>query len=314
MATRVASLYAELKADTSQLKAGLSDAEGRLQKTEQQSNRLKDSLKGIGGALAGAGIAIGAFRQALDLAKQGAEMERVREKFDRLAVTYGTTGEALQNELKPAMQGLVSDQEALASATDIMSLHLVNSEKDVLRLANASSQLGFDMNQLVLTLSNKTTMRFDSLGLKVAGFKEKVDELRASGMSANDAFTEAFLQQAEAQMKTLGNTADSDVAVFMRFDAEVKNMGDGVKLFLAEGLTPWLRLLTTDLPVALATASAFMHTNVYEIIQYGSLAGAMAHNMEDFNKAIRDQAAAAAGRERKQALCRYVSRAQVRHR
>ena len=78
------------------------------------------------------------------------------------------------------------------------------------------------MNQLVLTLTNQTTMRFDALGVSVADFDEKVKALEESGLSAQDAFTEAFLQQAEEQIEKVGSAADTTMGNFMQLEAAVK--------------------------------------------------------------------------------------------
>jgi hypothetical protein len=98
-----------------------------------------------------------------------------------------------------------------------------------------------NMNQLVLTLTNQTTMRFDNLGVSVDGFKEKVKALEDAGMSANDAFKEAFLQQAEDQIARVGSIAESSAGKLMMMESAFANLGDAIKLQLATtfaGLAP----------------------------------------------------------------------------
>ena len=95
------------------------------------------------------------------------------------------------------------------------------------------------MNQLVLTLTNQTTMRFDALGISVDGFQEKVKALEAAGMSANDAFKEAFLQQAEEQITKVGNAADSAVGAFQKMEAAQANYFNALKQDLVEAGTWW---------------------------------------------------------------------------
>jgi hypothetical protein len=119
--------------------------------------------------------------------------------------------------------------ELMASATDFLSLGLANSHDEVIRLSNVSSQLGMDMNQLVLTLTNQTTMRFDALGVSVAGFDEKVQKLKDSGMDANKAFNEAFLQQAEEQIERVGSATQESIGSFMRLEAAWANATDTAK-------------------------------------------------------------------------------------
>ena len=77
--------------------------------------------------------------------------------------------------------------EAMALAADLLALGLAKNSDEAVRLAKVQSGLGMDMNQLVL-LTNQTTMRFDALGVSVDGFDEKVKQLKATGMSTNEAF------------------------------------------------------------------------------------------------------------------------------
>jgi hypothetical protein len=157
------------------------------------------------GVVIGVLTAVGfAAKAAFDFARQGAELEYTAQKFDRLAASIGTTSDALMGDLRAATRGTVSDAQLMASATDFMALGLAKTHAEAVRLAKVAGGLGMNMNQLVLTLTNQTTMRFDALGVSVDGFQAKVDALKAAGMSANDAFKAAFLQQAEEQLARVG--------------------------------------------------------------------------------------------------------------
>lgn len=160
-----------------------------------------------------------AAEQFYQLAREGAELEYTASKFDRLTESINTTTEALMVDLKEATDGTMSEMALMASATDFMTLGLAKSHDEVVRLTTVSSQLGMDMNQLVLTLTNQTTMRFDALGVAVDGFDEKVKALKDSGMDTNEAFTEAFLQQAEEQIAKVGSVTDESIGSFMRLEA-----------------------------------------------------------------------------------------------
>jgi len=197
---------------------------------------LTDLKSGIDLALTGINTFARAAEAAFQLGKEGAQLEYTREKFDRLAASIGTTGDALMTDLKKATRGMMSDAELVASAADLMALGLAKSHDEAVRLATVAGGLNMNMNQLVLTLTNQTTMRFDALGLSVAGFDDKVKALIETGMSAQDAFNEAFLQQAEEQLGKLGEVADSTLGSFKEFEAAVKNLGDALKLSLAPGL------------------------------------------------------------------------------
>lgn len=203
----------------------------------QAKMSLTDLKSGLDLAQQGINTFLNTFQYAFDLGKAGAELEYTRQKFDRLAASIGTTGDALMTDLKQATRGMLSDAELVASAADLMSLGLAKSHDEAVRLAKVSSALGMNMNQLVLTLTNQTTMRFDALGVSVAGFDDKVKALVKSGMSAQDAFSEAFLQQAEEQLAKVGDAADTTLGSFKRLEAATENLGNALKTSLTPMLT-----------------------------------------------------------------------------
>lgn len=181
-----------------------------------------------------------ALKKVYDTAKEGAELEFTQVRFERLAESVDTTADALLDRMTVATKGTLSQFEAMQAATDLLSLGLAKDADEAVRLATVQSGLAMDTNQLVLTLSNQTTMRFDALGVGVDGFKEKVEALEAAGMSANDAFKEAFLQQAEEQLLRVGDAADSNLGSFKRLEAQIKNQTDAMKVNLSSGLAPYI--------------------------------------------------------------------------
>lgn len=220
-----------------------------IDQTGGGSSKVSANLKGMATSLAAtsaAALAVGAaLKKVYDVGREGAQLELTKIRFDRLAESIGTTSDVLMNDLRDATRGLYSDMELAASATDFMALGLAKTQDEAVRLAAVSAGLNMNMNQLVLTLTNMTTMRFDALGVSVDGFKEKVKELEKAGMSTEAAFKEAFLQQAENQLEKVGHAADTTAGSFMRFEAEVKNLTDAMKQNAAEGLAPLLPKLTS---------------------------------------------------------------------
>jgi hypothetical protein len=234
-----ASLYALIGADTTGLKKGLQESKSMLKDTAKVADKtglsVKTIFKGIG---AGIGItSLGAAAKAMwELGKAGTQLDYTADKFDRLSTSAGTFSELLLTKLRKATKGTRSDAELMAGAGDLMALGLAKTGDEVVRLTRLVGGLGMDMNQLVLTLTNQTTMRFDALGVSVDGFDEKVKKLKASGMDANKAFTEAFLQQAEEQLAKIGDRADTDAGKIAIMEASVKNLADSFKLKLAPAI------------------------------------------------------------------------------
>lgn len=256
MAMQVASLFASIGADTSGLEKGLKDAENQISKTAQ-------GIEKSGGSFNFAAMAIG-FNQALEIANklgdaikvayaaasEGAAIEYAAIKFGNLSESIGTTSGLLLGDLKNATRGMMSDAQLMGSAGNLMALGLAKSHDEVVRLTTVSGALGMNMNQLVLALTNQTTARFDQLGVSVDGFKEKVKALEDAGMSANDAFKEAFLQQAEEQIARVGSIAETSAGKLMMMESAFSNLGDAIKLQLATtfaGLAPVMKTVADSI-------------------------------------------------------------------
>lgn len=228
----------DLKGLEKQLKGIDKTSKETGKETEKLSGSFKDFLSTAGMVAAGVGTAYIALKKFYDFAKQGAELEYTADKFDRLADSIGTTADVLLTELRDATKGTRSDMELMASATDFVALGFAKTKDEAVRLATVAGALNMNMNQLVLTLANQTTMRFDQLGVAVEGFDARLQALKATGMDTTAAFKEAFLQQAEAQIGKVGNAADSTAGDFMRLEAALKNLGNAAKTELSEGFAP----------------------------------------------------------------------------
>lgn len=215
-----------------------------LQDTEKQVQSFTERLQGAQRTAMNAAKVFGAVAGGAALAWQtigrGAELENAERRFDRLSESIGTTADSLENQLRAATRGTRSDMELMAAAADLMGLGLAKNQDELVRLTRVSGALNMNMNQLVLTLTNQTTARFDQLGVSVDGFKEKVAALEAQGYDTNAAFKEAFLQQAEAQIAKVGDTADTTAGAMQRLTARAKNFVDDGLMYIAERSGPAL--------------------------------------------------------------------------
>lgn len=225
-----------------------------------------------------AGQAVDGLKKVWDFAKEGAELEYSKIKFDNLTKSIGGADSVLQ-ELRAVTKGTRSDMELMGSAGDFMSLGLAKSRDEVVRLTRVAGALNMDMNQLVLTLANKTTMRFDQLGVAVDGFDARVKELEKSGLDVNKAFTQAFLEQAEKQILKVGDAADTTVGKMQKVETTFKNLGDEVKKFFAEGVSTGIDVI--EFPAKLSEAFAESASNIRRQVLDGTM------SLEDYNAALK---------------------------
>jgi len=202
---------------------------GELDSTTRKSNRtLGDYVKGIGAAsLALGGIAASAA-VAYTAIKEGAALETAANQFEILTQKVNSTADAMLGKLREATRGLVSDSELIASANEIISLGLANSEEGVVQLATVISGLGLDMQQVIMTFANNSKARLDSLGLSVEGVNNKVRELEQAGFQG-DAFDEAVLQLLIERNKELSGAISDTEEATRAAEAAFKNWIDTAK-------------------------------------------------------------------------------------
>lgn len=200
--------------------------------------------------VATAGIAL---KKGFDFGREGAQLDLTRDRFDRLAQSIGTTSDVLLTRLRGAAKGMMSDAELIGSATDLITLGLAKTEDEAVRLTKVSSLLGMNMNQLVLTLTNQTTMRFDALGLSVDGFEEKVKSLEEAGLATNEAFKLAFLETAEQKLGMLGDVSETSAGKIAQMDAAWANYADTLRLQVAPLSAKIAQELANLLPIQAET-------------------------------------------------------------
>jgi len=201
-----------------------------VEKTSRNWEQMGMQAAAAGGVLVGVGVAA---KKAYEFIGEGAELSAAAGKFDNLAVSINTTGDALLDKLKTATKGMMSDADLIASASDIMSLGLAKTEDGVVRMATAVGALDLDMQVLALTLANDSTMRLDNLGLSLEAVTARKKELIASGF-IGDAFDEAVLIELEQKMVLLGDASDTTAGQMKIMEAAAATLWQNFKTGVAD--------------------------------------------------------------------------------
>jgi len=171
---------------------------------QRSSMRWTELASGVALASGAMYTAVGAGRQIYATLREGAALQTTTQRFEKLSESIGTTADALRNDLRESTRGMIDDATLMASASQLMSLGLADNHEQVVRLATVSGQLGWDMQQVILTFANLSTMRLDALGLSVDEVREKQKALEAQGLSTAEAFKEAVIQAGEARLGVQG--------------------------------------------------------------------------------------------------------------
>lgn len=203
--------------------------------------------------LAALGMAFGVVSAAgfatWKMLEQGAELELAADRFDNLTESIGTTSNAMMVDLRAATDGMVSNAGAMSSASQIISLGLADNQKDVVDLASLVSQLGWDMQQVIMTFANNSKMRLDALGLSVTDVEERAKKLEAQGYNTDKAFDMAVIQAGQAKLELLGSAADTTAGRLKKFEANIANLKDGLVLMVSDGLGPSVEAMNTLMTV-----------------------------------------------------------------
>jgi len=228
------------KGELGTLQKDLDGVEKSSKKGASGLDTLKSGLSTTKDVMAGVTAGAAAFamtwKVAMDIGKEGAQLERTQQQFDKLSGSIGTTADALKNKLADASRGMVSNAEMIAGASKIMELGLAKDEDSVVRLSTVVNKLGWDMSTVILTFANQSTMRLDALGLSVTDVTARWNKFKKAGVEATQAFNLAVIEAGEAKIGLLGDQADSSVGSFQRLDAATKNLADSLKTQLAPQL------------------------------------------------------------------------------
>lgn len=200
---------------------GIGSAEGGLE-------GLADTAKKVGLAL-GAAFAV---KQAADIAKVGAVVERQGERLEAFAADVGGAEAAIE-AFKAGAGGAVGDLTAMTEASRLLQMGIVDSTKEMEFTVEAATRLG-DQTQSVaqrtqdwaLMMANTSIPRLDAYGLSAGKARSRINELMAStkDMSREQAFAIAVQEQATDALGKLGPRVEDNLSAFEKFDAEMENL------------------------------------------------------------------------------------------
>ena len=195
---------------------------------------LSSTALKVGAAMGAASLAFVGIQRAVqgawDVLQDGAALELANSRFENLAASIGTTAGALKGDMGEATQGMMSNAQMVASASDIISLGLAGSGEEVVRLSSLVGQLGWDMQTLTLTMANDSMLRLDALGLSMTDVKERLEALKAAGMDADKAFDLAVIEAGEAKIQLLGSAAETSAGKMQKATASIANLTDALKI------------------------------------------------------------------------------------
>jgi hypothetical protein len=229
-----------------------------LKKTGTGAKEAEQELTGLDKAARVAGAALATFatretvRAVYELGKFGAESLRTQASFEAIS------GSAMEAEtrleaMRRATRGAISDQQMMSAASRMMQMGLANNAAELETMAGMAVRLGAAMGKDAagaieewnLLIANQSIPRLDTFGVSAARVRTRIKQLQAAtkGMTREEAFMVAVMEEGEESLERLGETVDDEMLAFEQMEANIANLkaafGEQLAPAIAE-VTGWL--------------------------------------------------------------------------
>ena len=192
------------------------------------------------------GMIAGIGKSMVNLVEDAANVQQVSKTFDKLTESIGESSDAVMGDLRDATRGMVNDAELMQAANKFMAMGLAENSEETAKMAEMATQLGMAMGEdatssmenFALMLANQSIPRLDSFGISSGVVRERINELMESteGLTREQAFMQAVMEEAEKTMATVGEQGGGTKASMDRLKATF----DNIKSTLGQALLPAL--------------------------------------------------------------------------
>jgi len=244
----------EVQVDTS------SDTKG-IKNIEDAFDALRKSAP-----FAGAAAAAGALTATFEMAKLGASVNTVADRFTALAGSEQEADKFLR-QIRQATNGTIDSMTSMQAVSKFLSMGLADNADQAAKLTSMAVALGDQtmsagdrIGDFSALLANQSIPRLDNFGISSAQVRTRIEELQAAmpGLSREAAFNNAVLEIGAQSMERLGDSVNSQQASIDRLTAIVTDSKNAFVSWVADGIVPVLNsaskvfTFTRDLSDALA--------------------------------------------------------------
>lgn len=247
--------------------AGAEEHEKKISSLGQRLGKLTTIISGVTAGLVGFAAT---FKKAFDLARAGAAIDQTKESFDRLVTSLGQ-GPELLDELRQAARGTVDDMTLMSSVMTLvagagpnLAAALLKQTPALLEIAKAANKLNPALGDTAFFFESITTgikraqpLILDNLGLtiKVGAANKAMAEKLGKSVDALTAEEKAMailndtMRAGGVIIDQVGGSTEALTDPFDQLSAQIKNLTDDAKSWLANGLLPWFEILKGLEPV-----------------------------------------------------------------
>jgi len=231
------------------------------QGAEKMKLSLTDLKSGIDMALGAVRTFGKAVQAVFNFAQEGAQVLQLRETVKSLGIDL--------DALRAASGGTVDDMTLISSAAKLLAgttgelnVAMADAAPRLLEIARAAVKLdptigsvAFVYESLAKGIKKNQPLLIDNANIvvKVSTAQEKLAQSLGKSVAALTdeekavALLEATLEGGANMIDQMGGNIESATDSYARFTAEVKNLTDGLKANVAEGLTPTVHVLANSI-------------------------------------------------------------------
>lgn len=174
-----------------------------------------------------------------EINKLGAEANAAERTFTQLS---GGVDQAAKNldMMRSATRNTVDDMVLQRESNRLLLMELAATGEEASKLTGIAVSLGKAMGNdaaqsaadFAALLANQSIPRLDTFGISSAKVRQRIEELKASGMGMEQAFNTAVIEQGEAAISRLGDTLDKAATGTEKLNTRLENLkqnlGQGV--------------------------------------------------------------------------------------
>lgn len=224
-----------------------------LDDMRQSGNNATDGINNLSNAITAAGLAAAAWQirdKVNELADLGREVQVAQRVFTELAGGTEAAASALQL-MRDNTNGAVDNLTLMSGANQLLLTNLATSTDQAAELTQVAVQLGNAMGQdaaaaienFNAALLNNSYVRLDTLGISAQAVRERVDELKESGLDMSQAFAQATLEQGQLAIERLGDAANTSESAFNRASTQAQNFSQQLGVMFANAAETAAQLL-----------------------------------------------------------------------
>ena len=224
---QVSGTFQKLNAEIDKTQRNARELNNTGENTSSMFNRMRSDVLGAVSAYG----AMRVVQQIGEMSELGTQIGVTSANFRSLTADIGGQ-ESVLRAMREATHGVLTDYELMGAANQFLALGLAENSDEMARMTERAIQLGGAVGTgpveaietLQRALRNQSFEMLDSLGVSAANVRARIKELTEAGMEMSEAFRQATLEQLDAGVERLGESADAAFTPVDRLAARLENL------------------------------------------------------------------------------------------